>query len=94
MKKLLMGLVAGLCLVSAGFAADSPRRERAQSDDMRRAIEFQRAKDRADARQARREARHPSVQYDRNSANRTDESEMNGRTVNDPGERKYRDHRK
>jgi hypothetical protein len=49
------------------------------SDDMRRAIEFQRAKDRADARQARLEARHPSVPAP--SAERSADDS----TVKDPG---------
>jgi hypothetical protein len=42
-------------------------------NDMQRAIAFQRAKDRADARQARLEERHPSVNYS-NADRRMDDS--------------------
>jgi hypothetical protein len=41
--------------------------------EMQRAIAFQRAKDRADARQARLEERHPSVDYS-NADRRMDDS--------------------
>ncbi len=89
--KLLVALASvGLCCAPLATAADSAHRRRARSDDMRRAIEFERAKDRADARQARREARHPSVTYSNNTANRTDESSPTRRTVRDPGERDIR----
>ena len=54
----------------------------ANDRDMQRAIRFQRAKDRADLRQAQKERRHPSVSYD--SADRR-VSEPNG--VKDMGER-------
>ncbi|MCU1235082.1 MAG: hypothetical protein JWP63_3049 [Candidatus Solibacter sp.] len=58
------------------------------SDDMRRAIEFERAKDRAAARWARIEARHPSA--DR-SADRVMDDKDPGRPVKDskaPGAKK------
>ena len=49
------------------------------SDDMRQAIEWERAKDRAAARQARIEARHPS----HFEANRTVDDQDTGRKVKD-----------
>jgi hypothetical protein len=54
----------------------------ANDPDMQRAIQFQRAKDRADLRQSQKERRHPSVSYD--SADRR-APEPNA--VKDPGER-------
>ncbi len=58
--------------------------KRIEDSDMRQAIQFQRAKDRADARQARRERAHPSITYgnDRQSVERN--------TVPDPGERQWK----
>ncbi len=50
------------------------------SEDMRQAIEFERAKDRAAARQARIEARHPSNFRD---ADRTMDDRDTGRKVKD-----------
>jgi hypothetical protein len=72
--KLLAGLLA---VVSLGVAADK---------DMQRAIAWERQKDRAAARQARLERKHPSVPAvtESNSANRTDEREP-ANTVKDPG---------
>jgi len=62
-------------VVSMGAAADK---------DMQRAIAWERQKDRAAARQARLEKRHPSVTVNNNSANRTDESQP-ANEVKDPG---------
>jgi hypothetical protein len=72
--KVLAGLLA---VVSLCAAADK---------DMQRAIAWERQKDRAAARQARLEKRHPSVPAvaDNNSANRTDENQP-ANTVKDPG---------
>jgi hypothetical protein len=53
--------------------------------DMQRAIAWERHKDRAAALQARKEARHPSVTYSNNAANRSNEDEPQGRKVVDPG---------
>jgi len=74
MMKLLAGLLA---VVSLCAAADK---------DMQRAIAWERQKDRAAARQARLEKKHPSVPAatENNSANRTDEREP-ANTVKDPG---------
>src|SRR5579883_2024543 len=59
----------------------------AQSDaaGIREAIRFERAKDAADARQARMEARHPTVYAEPGEADREDAA-MPGRRVGDPGE--------
>jgi hypothetical protein len=104
--KLLTGIIgAAMMLAPLGFAQDDQKpspssRERTtdnqndkrsgMSDDMRRAIEFERAKDRAAARQARIEARHPSGNENANrSADR--ETEDAGRPVKDtkaPGAKK------
>ena len=86
--RLLAGLLGtGMVFASLASAADATKKKSGgMSADMREAIAFQRAKDRADARQARLEARHPSVHYD-NSANRNaDRSDEN--TVRDSGPRK------
>jgi hypothetical protein len=73
MKKLLTGIVGiGLWCGPVMWAQggndkgkDQPKAQASESEhmsaDMREAIEFERAKDRADAQQARMEARHPSV---------------------------------
>jgi predicted nucleic acid-binding Zn ribbon protein len=58
---------------------------RANDPDMQQAIQFQRAKDHADARQALKERRHPSVSYD--SADRRVETPN---AVKDPGERQWK----
>jgi hypothetical protein len=72
-----MKVLAGLLLaIAIGGAADK---------DMQRAIAFQRAKDRADARQARLEKRHPSVTYNNNTANRSSDDSLNPNQVKDPG---------
>jgi hypothetical protein len=89
--KFLAGLLgAGLVFTTLASAASPKKKQGQMSDDMRRAIAFQRAKDRADARQARLEARHPSVTYNNaNSANRSAEeapAPQQGRRVKDPGE--------
>jgi hypothetical protein len=58
----------------------------AMSEDMRQAIAFQRQKDVADGRQARKEAIHPSVTY--SDTNRSADRSMDdsqGRPVKDPG---------
>jgi hypothetical protein len=71
--KVLAGLLAAVSLYAA---ADT---------DMQRAIAWERHKDRAAARQAQLEKRHPSVTYtEQNSANRTDES-VTSNEVKDPG---------
>jgi hypothetical protein len=81
-----------------GFAQqpqDGPRKGtqvRVDSDGVQEAIAFQRAKDRADARQARLEARHPSVDY--SNADRRVEDSSDGRQVKDPGEKQWKKDKK
>ena len=73
-----MRVLAGLLMAASMYAA--------VDKDMQRAIAWERHKDRAAARQARLEKKHPSVQYDNNSANRSaDEGQQS--TVKDPGPR-------
>ena len=64
-------------------AKQTQQSQRASGDDgVRRAIEFQRAKDRADERQAWAEARHPSVDYSYADRQMDD---SNANSVKDPG---------
>lgn len=72
-------LFAALVCASVAAAAE-PARTRTLSDDMRRAIQWERHKEQAAARQARREARHPSVTYNNEAARSAD------RGAPDPGE--------
>ena len=95
MKRLLAAVLGcGLCGASALWAAPpKPRNNAVQmSADMREAIAFQRAKDAADARQARLEARHPSVPpaEDENGANRVATPSSNRHKVVDPGPAQWR----
>jgi hypothetical protein len=61
----------------------------ANDPDMQRAIQFQRAKDRADLRQAQKERKHPSVSYD-SADRRTPEPNA----LKDFGERQWRKDKK
>jgi hypothetical protein len=74
-----MKLLAGLLLTLSMYGA--------VDKDMQRAIAWERAKDRAAARQARLEKRHPSVTYNNNdnSANRSADDSSAGNQVKDPG---------
>jgi hypothetical protein len=77
---------AGLLLAPLVLGA-TPKNPPAMSDDMRRAIAFERYKDLAAARQARKEAIHGSVTYsnaDRAADRSTDESSR-GKPVKDSG---------
>jgi len=89
--RLLAGLMGmGLLMVPLASAQSSTKNHSTMSDDMRRAIKFQHDKDVADARQARREARHPSVTY--SDANRSaDRSVDEGNKVKDPGPTIHKD---
>jgi hypothetical protein len=87
--KLLAGFVsAAFVLASLCQAAEPQKRPGTRQDsDMARAIAFQRQKDAADARQARLEAKRPSVSYS-NSAERSADR-VSGNQVGDPGEGQY-----
>jgi hypothetical protein len=103
-RNLLAGVIgAALVLSPFGFAqqpqkspekAAQPQREskaaqpRGESDGVQQALAFQRAKDRADARQAKLEERHPSVDYS-NADRRMDDS-SDGHHAPDPGPKKDR----
>jgi len=77
---------AGL-LVTPAIFGQSPKKSSAMSDDMRRAISFERYKDVASARQARKEAVHPSVTYSNadRAADRSRDETTQGKPVKDPG---------
>jgi hypothetical protein len=81
-------LTAALSLAPFAIAQDAATSRAtsppANDSDMQRAIRFQRAKDRADLRQAQKERRHPSVSY--NSADRR-APEPNA--AKDPGEHQW-----
>jgi hypothetical protein len=81
--RFLAGLV-GLGLLGVPLVSGAtPKKHSGMSEDMRQAIAFERHKDMAAARQARIEARHPSVS-DAN-ANRSVEKSEQGHKVKDPG---------
>lgn len=94
----LAGVIgAALTLSSPTFAQAQDNKHkisqpRGEDDGMQQAIAFQRAKDRADARQARLEERHPSVNY--SNADRRVEESKDGHTVTDPGEAQVKKHKK
>ena len=84
---LAVALGAALILSGAPLAQDQStagRNADQNSPEMQKAIAFQRAKDRADARQARVEKRHPTI--DRSTADREREQSHPGNKVPDPGE--------
>jgi hypothetical protein len=98
-RNLLAGAIgAALVLSPFGFAQQpqnsrqesaQPRREtkgarpQGESDGVQQAIAFQRTKDRDDARQAKLEERHPSVDY--SNANRSMDDSTAGHRAPDPG---------
>jgi len=70
--KFLIGIVtAGFLLSPFGCAADRPQKKDQSSDEMAQAIAFERHKDAAAARQARIEAKHPTVTYSNSEAERS-----------------------
>jgi hypothetical protein len=79
-------VIAALVPLAGKAEEKQPRKEtqnKSMTDDMRKAIAFERAKDRADARQGAIEARHPTVFY--NQAERSADENPTGTTVRDPG---------
>jgi hypothetical protein len=88
MKRLLAlaCLVGGALLVPAAHGAQKSKVD----NDMQRAIAWERYKDLAAARQARKEARHPSVTYSDSGANREMDESIPGNRVIDPGPADYR----
>ncbi len=76
MRTVVCVFLGSILFAGTGLAADknthqTTTQNQGMSADMRRAIAFQRAKDRADARQAAIERRHPTVLY--NQAERSAE---------------------
>lgn len=84
---------AALSLTPFAFAQDAATARAtsvpANDPDMLRAIQFQRAKDRADLRQAQKERLHPSVSY-----GSADRQALTPNAVKDPGERQWKEHKK
>ena len=84
--RFLAGVIGAGVLLAPLFGADAPKKRPALSGDMRQAIAFEHYKDIAADRQARKEARHPSVPDSNSNANRTVEEQPDqGRPVKDPG---------
>lgn len=85
-SRLLVGSLGAGLLVAGLAAAETPRKNPAADNDMRQAIAFERYKDVAAARQAQKEARHPTVSYSNadRSADRSADQPA-GRPVKDPG---------
>ena len=83
--RLLAGFLgAGLLLAPLSLAADNTTKAKKQMDpDMARAIAFEHYKDVAAARQARKEAQHPTVFY--NNADRSMETENEANHVKATG---------
>jgi hypothetical protein len=70
--KFLVGFVtAGFVLSPFAYAADRPQKKNRVDNDMAQAIAFERQKDAAAARQARIEAKHPTVTYSNSEAERS-----------------------
>jgi hypothetical protein len=82
----LPGLMGAGLMMASLVLAQTPKTQPTRDTDLRRAIAFERYKDIAAARQARKEARHPSVTYsqaDRSADRSADQSQ--GTPVKDPG---------
>jgi hypothetical protein len=76
-------ILAGCMLIAPLVYGQTPKKQSTMSSDMQRAIAFERHKDMAAARQARKEKTHPSVTY--SNANRTVEEPAQGQKVQDKG---------
>jgi hypothetical protein len=74
-----MRLATVVLLASVAMAADQPK-SRPMTSDVQRAIQWEKHKEEAAARQARKEARNPSVSYNNNADRSAD------RSAPDPGE--------
>jgi hypothetical protein len=88
--RLFAGLLGALLAVSTLSAADEAQRKSKnpqQDSDMQRAIAFERYKDMAAARQARLEAKHPTVynNADRSANPNADKDEQGRKIVKDKG---------
>jgi hypothetical protein len=85
-------ILAAVCLITGAFAGPAVQSAPKSSvdSDMQRAIAWERYKDMAAARQARKEAKHPSVTYSNSNANREVDESIPGNKVVDPGPPEYR----
>lgn len=84
--RFLAGLIGtGVLAAAVAYGQTAPKKQPAMSEDMRQAIAFERYKDLAAARQARKEAVHPSVTYSNSGANRSVEEPEQGRPAKDKG---------
>lgn len=84
--RLLAGLMGAGLVFAPIVLAETPKKQPAMSDDVKRAIAWERFKDQAAARQERLEAVHPSVTYDNaNRADRMVDESTQGKPVKDPG---------
>jgi hypothetical protein len=88
--KRLLAVACLACGALLGPAAQGAVQKSKADNDMQRAIAWERYKDLAAARQARKEARHPSVTYSDSGANRELDESAPGRKVIDPGPADYR----
>ena len=80
-KTILTGLFCAVPALSIAQSASQP-----DEAGVREAIRFERAKDAADARQARLEARHPSDMAKPGSPSSREDGGLVGNRVGDPGE--------
>ena len=84
--------IAALAMPLLNVAATKNQRQKSPDEGMAQAVAFERAKDAADARQARIEAKHPTVFY-KNSDDRNADREVSGQNVPDSGEAQPQDNR-
>ena len=85
--RLLAGFMgAGLLLAPLGLTQDKQQKPKKMDDDMSRAIAFERYKDLAAARQAKKEEKHPSVTY--TNADRSVERDNDANRPKNPGPKK------
>ena len=82
--------IAALILPLGNVAATKHQKSKSQDEGVAQAIAFERAKDVADARQARIEAKHPTVVY-KNSNDQDADRAVSGENVPDSGEGQHRD---
>jgi hypothetical protein len=88
--KFLAGFVtAGFLLTPCIFAADQERKKSKENDEVAQAIAFERHKEAAAARQARIEAKHPTVTYSNSEAERSaDQDKSKADSSSDKGSKK------
>jgi hypothetical protein len=77
--------IAALALPLGNVAATKHQQQKSEDQGVAQAIAFERAKDAADARQARIEAKHPTVIY-KNSSDQNADREVPPQKVPDSGE--------